>query len=429
MLYNQNKDDTLKYHVAANGSMVTKGNQRFVYNELNLPSEQHLGDVSMYDTYDALGTKLRRHCVEAGNPALHYDTLRYYVDDIEYVGAGVKRIHLIQFEDGYIDSSLQNFCFFYKDHLNSVRSVVSKNMLTGAITNLGSTDYYPFGKPLYTLNGNNRYLYNGKELQDETGFYDYGARMYDPDIGRWMVVDLYSEKYFNYTSYNYVLNNPIKYIDPNGEYVDVSFIYKKNKDGSYVNPNIVKAFEIFAKSEVGREFLGQFAEKGQEVAGVKYSKSGEFDKNNIDLNFGTFSDPNAAAKTSTKEKNDGGLQITIGLEEKYNDDAVPEIIGELAHESFLHVEFDANDFKDDNKLNQSNIENDIKNFVNEHIKYLNKNGYNQQNGYSNPLNSKTTWEQHEKGRRSKILENKLFPVLKGIGITNPNILKDLIKYD
>ena len=188
-----------------------------MYNELNLPSEQHLGDVSMYDTYDALGTKLRRNCVEAGNPALHYDTPRYYVDDIEYVGAGVKRIHLIQFEDGYIDSSLQNFCFFYKDHLNSVRKVVSKNMLTGAITNLGSTDYYPFGKPLYTLNGNNRYLYNGKELQDETGFYDYGARMYDPDMGRWMAVDPMANLLVFTSSYAYCLNNPIIYEDKAGK--------------------------------------------------------------------------------------------------------------------------------------------------------------------------------------------------------------------
>lgn len=63
----------------------------------------------------------------------------------------------------------------------------------------------------------NIYLYNGKELQEETGYYDYGFRQYDPDIGRWNVVDRQAEKYYDVTSYQYVLNNPIKSTDLNGD--------------------------------------------------------------------------------------------------------------------------------------------------------------------------------------------------------------------
>jgi RHS repeat-associated protein len=85
---------------------------------------------------------------------------------------------------------------------------------------LEENNYYPFGlnhEGYNALAGNPayQYKYNGKELQ-ETGMYDYGARFYMPDIERWGVVDPLAEQYRRHSNYNYAVNNPINFIDPDG---------------------------------------------------------------------------------------------------------------------------------------------------------------------------------------------------------------------
>jgi RHS repeat-associated protein len=65
-----------------------------------------------------------------------------------------------------------------------------------------------------------RYLYNGKELVEGIGLYDYGARWYDPATARWGQVDPLADNYAPFSPYNYVLGNPILNTDPDGMQVE-----------------------------------------------------------------------------------------------------------------------------------------------------------------------------------------------------------------
>lgn len=88
------------------------------------------------------------------------------------------------------------------------------------------TDYYPFGLSFENNNLNrNKYLYGGKEYQDAVlggrllSFYDFGSRYYDSEIGRWFNIDPALQMV---GPYSYCNNNPICYIDPDGEWIHIA---------------------------------------------------------------------------------------------------------------------------------------------------------------------------------------------------------------
>jgi RHS repeat-associated protein len=116
----------------------------------------------------------------------------------------------------------------------------------------------PYGETLLEQGGysyDNPYKFNGKELDKETGLYYYGARYYDPSIILWLSVDPLAHKYPGLSPYNFVENNPIIHIDPDGREKIVVTGGEYTSDNRYkynfVEPSIkqIKAYKAAAGTE------------------------------------------------------------------------------------------------------------------------------------------------------------------------------------
>ena len=109
-----------------------------------------------------------------------------------------------------------NRYFYHSDHLGS------SSLITDASGNVTQQlDYLPYGEVFLEKRADvdyyTPYRFNGKELDEETGLYYYGARYYNPRLSIWYGTDPLEEKYSNISSYTYCISDPIEIIDPDGE--------------------------------------------------------------------------------------------------------------------------------------------------------------------------------------------------------------------
>lgn len=206
-----------------NGNMTSDGQITIQYNELDLPKQVDgaSGGTVTY-TYDAAGTKLIKQSA---------NETRYYAGGIEYYTNSTTptpQIDIIHIGGGVIRNNGGTFSYeyFLADQLGNTRLVHNG---VGGI--LQRQDYLPFGQEIgRQYYEHNRYLYNGKEKQPELGQYDYGARFYDPVIGRWHVLDPLADQMRRHSPYNNAFNNPIRFVDADGmEPNDWVFDKEKNK--------------------------------------------------------------------------------------------------------------------------------------------------------------------------------------------------------
>ncbi len=200
------------YLYDANGRMTVDPNKkisRIEYNFLHLPGRITMqnGDRVEY-VYDASGVKHRETHVSgatastreyAGNKVFESNALKLVINALGYAEKA---------------GSVFNRYYYLKDWQGNNRMVLNA---AGGIVQ--ATNYYPFGSsfaesPARSDQHVQPYKFNGKVFGLD--FYDYSARIYSPELTRFLTMDPLAEKYYSTSPYAYCLNNPVKYIDPTG---------------------------------------------------------------------------------------------------------------------------------------------------------------------------------------------------------------------
>ncbi len=265
------------YSYDANGNMISDYNKDITqihYNHLNLPEMVVMddGDYVKY-TYDAAGIKLQKEARQGANV-----TVTDYISGKHYVNG---TLSFLQHAEGRARYDASSFHYEYNltDHLGNVRVSVDES---GNVVQ--RDDYYPFGLSFnsYASGTKNNYLYNGKEEQEEWGVIDYGARMYQPDLGRWFNIDPMSEKFASWSVYHYGYNRPISVIDPNGmENIAVVGAQNDEREGNklmFVN-QALRSMRRWSKNESEESrtmvvFKGDYTEKQMSKIGASVEKFG-----------------------------------------------------------------------------------------------------------------------------------------------------------
>ncbi len=239
------------YEYDDNGNMTSDSNKNIIkiyYNHLNLPTEiQFANSNKIKYIYTASGQKINKNVIDVLGGG---SSLIDYINGFQYKG-GV--LQFFPHTEGYVNVTDNNgipnynYVFNYTDHLGNIRLSYGVDPQTNVLKIIEENHYYPFGLKHTNYNSDikifqleetggialkgpgpstppepsYKYKYNGKEYQDELGlnFYDYGARNYDPAIGRWMNIDPLAEQGRRWSPYTYAMNNPIFFIDPDGMWV------------------------------------------------------------------------------------------------------------------------------------------------------------------------------------------------------------------
>jgi len=217
-LANINSGTAYTYDLNGNTTLDGLRGVGISYNILNLPKLVSKGSDNITYIYSAAGEKLAKK--------MNDTTIKYYAGNMVYNND--KSLNYLLFDEGLVNKVSGGYAYDYhlKDHLGNTRVTFQPNGSTTTTTQVA--EYYPFGSSYLPISpaGTNKYLYNGKEKQDDVlsgtalDWYDYGARFYDPTIGRWHRPDPLAELGRRWSPYSYCFNNPTRFIEPDGMWPD-----------------------------------------------------------------------------------------------------------------------------------------------------------------------------------------------------------------
>lgn len=201
---------------------LNKGISYIHYNIANLPDTIKFSNNNLLTyVYDVNGEKLSKH-FKVGTTT----TNTYYAGGAEYysTNTGVKNLRLFNFGGGEVrpNGSAYDYLYHITNQVGSPLMTLSVNSVTNTYLVTQTNSYYAYGNAAPYSEGNlvsgtkYNYLYGGKELQEETQWYDHGARMYDATIGKWNVPDPLAASFENVSPYNHSNNNPVNFTDPTG---------------------------------------------------------------------------------------------------------------------------------------------------------------------------------------------------------------------
>ena len=221
------------------------------------------GTVTSFYNYDSGGERTRKVVLKQGGIREE----RYYINGYEVYRKFISNVIDTERQTLHIADESKRFAIIdtltiengvtlgtpdvtiryqYDNHLGSASLELDESANV-----ISYEEYHPFGTSSYRLGTNEaevqlkRYRYVGKERDEETGLYYYGARYYAGWLGRFISTEPLKEKYPNLSTYCYCANNPVKYVDLDGREIVIAHLSEKQQEQYIAQISRLKSENVY----------------------------------------------------------------------------------------------------------------------------------------------------------------------------------------